>query len=105
DLELREKATSLKINYDKDFNRSEILSMFLQKFTSLFTTINDSTIDYVIKKYKANSCILNKKVSLHYNNTYEIVTPIDILNDGSLLVKDSNNIIKQIYSGEVSLRF
>ena len=104
-LDLQNKATSLKITSKKEFNRFEILNTFIQKFNSLYSNLTDTKVDFIIKKYKANSCILNKKVSLHYNNTYETVTPIDVMNDGSLLVKDSNNIIKQIYSGEVSLRF
>lgn len=105
DLELQNKATSLKIAYGNDFNRFKILNTFIKKFSNIYSDITEDKIISILKIYKANSCILNKEVSLHYNNTYEIVTPIDIANDGSLLVKDSNNIIKQIYSGEVSLRF
>lgn len=105
DSELQEKATSLKIAYGKCFNRFEILSTILKHFNDLYSNLTDDKVGYIIKKYKANSCVLNKKVSLHYNKTYEIVTPINIMNDGSLLVQCTNNKIKQVYSGEVSLRF
>lgn len=103
--ELQEKATSLKISYNKEFNRFDIFNVILKNFYNLYYNLTDAKIKCIIEKYKANSCVLNKKVSLHYNNTYEFVTPIDVMNDGSLLVKDTNNIAKQIYSGEVSLRF
>lgn len=103
--ELQDKATSLKISYNKDFNRFDILNVILKNFNSLYYKLTENKIKCIIENYKANSCVLNKKVSLHYNNTYEIVTPIDVMNDGSLLVKDTNNKSKQIYSGEVSLRF
>lgn len=105
DPELQAKATSLKLLYDKDFNRFDILNVLLKNFTNLYYNLSEDKIKCIIEKYKANSCVLNKKVSLHYNNTYEIVTPIDIISDGSLLVRDTNNKLKQIYSGEVSLRF
>ncbi len=105
DPELQDKATSLKISYNKDFNRFDILNVILKNFNSLYYKLTEDKIKCIIENYKANSCVLNKKVSLHYNNTYEIVTPIDVMNDGSLLVKDTNNKSKQIHSGEVSLRF
>ena len=105
DDELKDTATSLKISYNKDFDRFDILDTILKNFNNLYYNLTENNINEIIEKYKANSCVLNKKVSLHYNNTYEIVTPINIMNDGSLLVKDQYNKLKQIYSGEVSLRF
>lgn len=103
--DLKDTATSLKISYNKDFNRFDILNVILKNFSKLYYNLTEDKVKFIIEKYKANSCVLNKKVSLHYNNTYEIVTPVDVMNDGSLLVKDTNNKLKQIYSGEVSLRF
>lgn len=103
--ELQDKATSLKISYNKEFNRFDILNVILKNFNNLYCDFTEDKLKYILEIYKANSCVLNRKVSLYYNNTYEIVTPVDVMTDGSLLVKDTNNKLKQIRSGEVSLRF
>lgn len=98
-------ATSLKIEFNRTFSRNEILNLFLENFFNIYSMLNKNNIDTILQKYKANSCVFNKKVSLINNNSYELVTPIDILNDGSLLVMDSLNTTKKVHSGEVSLRF
>jgi len=102
--ELKEKATSLKIVTGKEYDRFELLKSFIFNFELYYKKLLDNNKIFILNKYKANSFVLNKKVNLQYKNLSKTVIPIDVLEDGTLLVKDENNNIEKIVSGEISLR-
>lgn len=102
--ELKEKAISLKIATGKEYDRYEILKVFIFNFENYFNKFIDGNKKFILNKYKANSFVLNKKVNLKYKDKTKIVIPIDILEDGALLVKDQKSNIEKIVSGEISLR-
>ena len=53
---------------------------------------------------KEYSSILNKDVYIIKDDKKELVKCIDISNDGNLVVRDNNDTIQEILSGEVSIR-
>ncbi|WP_434797812.1 biotin--[acetyl-CoA-carboxylase] ligase [Terrisporobacter vanillatitrophus] len=104
DKELEEKATSLhKENYY--LSRVEIVSQILYEFENLYN-------DYIVNDYKEDtiqickeySAIINKDVYIIKGDEKEIVKCIDISDNGNLIVRDSNNNVQEILSGEVSIR-
>lgn len=103
--DLKPIATSLKISTGNTYDKNEILIKFISIFEENYNELLNNNKAIILNKYKANSFILNKKVSLVSRYNSEIVTPIDILEDGSLLVTDIYNNKRNIVSGEVSLRF
>lgn len=58
-----------------------------------------------IDVYRAHLNMLNRTVQLITPNTIESVVPLDINDDGQLLVRDAQDITRTVYSGEISLRF
>lgn len=102
--ELKNKATSLLTETGKYFEREEILNKFLENFYEQYNELLNENKDKILKIYRNNSLILNKEVNLEYKNSIRKVIPIDILEDGSLLIKNSNNEIEKIISGEISVR-
>lgn len=103
--ELKSIATSLLISSGKFFDREDLLSKFLYNFYKNYNEFIYGSKELILETYKANSLILNKEVSLECGNIKRKIIPIDILDDGSLLVKNSNNEIEKVVSGEVSIRF
>ena len=101
--ELKNKATSLLITTGKSFKREEILNKFLENFYEQYNELLSGHKNYILKIYKNNSLILNREVSLEYKNSIRKVIPIDILEDGSLLIKNTNNTTEKIISGEISI--
>ena len=101
--ELQKTATSLLISTEKLFNREDILNKFLDNFYKSYTELINGNKSNILKVYKNNSLILNKEVNLEYKNSIRKVTPIDILEDGSLLVRNLNSQVEKIISGEVSI--
>lgn len=104
-IELKNIATSLKLELNKTFNKSLILSEILNVFEPLykkFTLEND--ISEVIAICRKNSNLINKKAKLITYNKEEIVTCIEINNNGELIVEDSLGNKKSVNSGEISFR-
>lgn len=102
--DIKNTATSLLISTGKLFNREEILNKFLENFYEQYNELLKDNKNNILNTYKNNSLILNNEVNLEYKNTKRKVTPIDILDDGSLVILNSNNIIEKITSGEISIR-
>ncbi|MDV4151540.1 biotin--[acetyl-CoA-carboxylase] ligase [Clostridium sp. AL.422] len=102
--ELKNIATSLLITTGTLFNREDILIKFLDNFYEQYNELLNGNKNNILTIYKNNSLILNKEVSLEYKNSTRKVTPIDILEDGSLLVRNLNREVEKIVSGEISLR-
>lgn len=105
-LELKEIATSLLIEYNRQFDRATILSNFLHIFEHLwFEFLKTGSLGHIMMKYKENTIIIGKKVKLINGSQEELVFVKDITEDGALLVLTEDGDDKRIVSGEVSLRF
>lgn len=96
-------ATSLKIEYNRDFNRSEILSVFLNHFETLYNKfINNLDLSDTISICRDHSNIFGKKAKLITYNKEEIVTCISLSDAGDLIVRDSSGNEKAVLAGEIS---
>ncbi|UPA30390.1 biotin--[acetyl-CoA-carboxylase] ligase [Terrisporobacter glycolicus] len=104
DKDLEEKATSLyKENYH--LSRVEIVSQVLYEFEKLYNDyIKNDYKDETLKICKEYSAILNKDVYIIKGDEKELVKCIDISDNGNLIVRDANNNVQEILSGEVSIR-
>lgn len=104
DKELEEKATSLyKENYY--LSRVELVSQIIYEFEKLYKNyIENNNKEETLRICKEYSAILNKDVYIIKDDKKELVKCIDISNDGNLIVRDSNDTIQEILSGEVSIR-
>lgn len=104
DEELEKKATSLyKENYYP--SRVEIVSQIFYEFEKLYNDyIENDYKEETLRICKEYSAILNKDVYIIKGDEKKLVKCIDISNDGNLIVKDGNNELQEILSGEVSIR-
>ena len=104
DKELEEKATSLyKENYY--LSRVELVSQIIYEFEKLYKNyIENNNKEETLRICKEYSAVLNKDVYIIKDDKKELVKCIDISNDGNLIVRDSNDTIQEILSGEVSIR-
>ena len=102
--EIKEKATSLyKEGYK--LSRVDIVRQFCIEFEKLYKAyILDGNKDSTLEICKKYSAIIGNHVYLIKNNKKELVECIDINENGNLIIKESNGEIKEILSGEVSIR-
>lgn len=98
-----DKITSLKIEQNKDFDRTELLVEFLYLFEKLYLeVVEEHDFDNVVSICREYSILKNKKVYLITSQGKEEVTCIGITDNGELLVRDALGNEKQVYSGEIT---
>lgn len=103
--ELKDIATSLKLEFNKTFSKSLILSEILNNFEPLYEKfILENNICEVLNICRQNSNLLNQKAKLITYHKEEIVTCIGINDNGELIVKDADRYEKAVTSGEISFR-
>jgi BirA family biotin operon repressor/biotin-[acetyl-CoA-carboxylase] ligase len=103
DESIKPIATSLKIEFNKQFERSKILANFLNHFEILYNKfVTNLDLSETISICKSHSNIFGKQAKLITYNSEEIVTCISLSDTGNLIVKDSLGIEKTIFSGEIS---
>lgn len=103
--ELKDIATSLKLEFNKTFSKSLILSEILNNFEPLYEKfILENNICEVLNICRQNSNLLNQKAKLITYYKEEIVTCIGINDNGELIVKDADGYEKTVTSGEISFR-
>lgn len=98
-------ATSLLIEKSMEFNKSEILASFLNSFEAFYSSFVDNCdLSEIISICKDNSMLINKEATLVTLKGSEKVICLGIDDDGELIVKDSNENIKKVISGEITFK-
>lgn len=98
-------ASSLKIESGKHINRKKLVSSILNNFEILYNEyLNKKDILSSVKICKENSIILGKEIKIIKGNEVLQGIAVDIDDDGLLIIKDKNNSLSKVLSGEVSVR-
>ncbi|MDP4088403.1 MAG: biotin--[acetyl-CoA-carboxylase] ligase [Bacillota bacterium] len=102
--EIKNKASSLRAQTGRSFNRKSVMSRILNNleiFYDLF--LQQGTIEPCIKICRENSAVIGRQVLLIEGSKSNPVEVLDINDKGHLLIKDGSSI-REILSGEISLR-
>lgn len=103
--ELKYTATSLKIETNKIYNRSILISTLLNNFEKIYLDfIENNNYSEVIKISTENSFILDKDAYLVTSKKKEKVRCIGLDHNGELIVLDHNGNRKNILSGEITFK-
>lgn len=103
--ETKETAISLNIVKGEDVDRGEILSSFIKEFENLYLNyIKTLDISKVLEISRKHSILLNKKAYHITSRGKELVTCLEVDDQGELIVEDSNGEIKSVLSGEISFK-
>lgn len=103
--DLKDKATSLKLELGKDMDRSKITALFLNNFEKLYSSFNSTKdLSEVMRICREGSVLIGREVRIVDGSTEFKCDVIDISEDGELIVRMKDGKIKNICSGEVSVR-
>ncbi|NMB96725.1 MAG: biotin--[acetyl-CoA-carboxylase] ligase [Clostridiaceae bacterium] len=121
--EIRHKATSLKIlkysdgdthdehddeytdEYsDEDIRKNDVIKAILAEFEGLYENIKNGETDVVLNQWREASLTLGMEVKIISGNCEFWGTALDITDDGKLIVRDTNDLIHELVSGEISIR-
>ncbi|MDR3598744.1 biotin--[acetyl-CoA-carboxylase] ligase [Clostridium sp.] len=101
--DIKSIATSLKIEFNNQFSRTEILARFLNHFEKLYHKfVNDLDLSETISICRNHSSIFGKQAKLITYNNEEIVTCVSLSDAGDLIVRDSKGIEKAVLTGEIT---
>lgn len=98
-------ATSLKIEFNKEFNRSEILAGFLKHFEVLYNNfVLNLDLSETISICRKHSNLFGKQAKLITHTKEEIVTCVSLSDAGDLIVRDNAGNEKAVLTGEISFK-
>lgn len=104
-IELKDKATSIKISEGKEINRKELLGNILNEFEKFYIPFRDEDdISKVIDICRDNSALIGKEVRVIKGEEIKIGKALDINHEGQLVVEFGDNVVENIFAGEVSIR-
>lgn len=107
--DLLDKATSLKMHLEaldiqKNLKRSELIASILLKFEAIYDKVKYGAFEEIISEWKKYSVTLGKEVSIIYKNEQYRGFAQDLTKDGKLIVRCDDGTVKEVFSGEVSVR-
>ena len=102
--ELKDKATSLKIELGKKVCRVSLTKLLLVKLEYYYNLFKQGEGSLLMEKWRSASCTLGKEVRVTTPNEVLEGQAVDFGEDGSLLVQLSNGSLREIMAGDVTLR-
>ena len=103
DKDLENIACSVKNSFGKEISREDVCAEILNCFWPLYHDYLENGMKNIILEYKKNCITLNKEILVINGNKKEKAYAHDLDNDGHLIIKTDNGI-KTVSSGEVSVR-
>lgn len=101
--DLKDKATSLKIEIGNDINRKKLTAEILNNFESLYLQfLKNNDISKTLDIARNNSALINNYVEITTPQTNYVAKVIGIADDCTLII-ENNGKIERLISGEVSL--
>jgi BirA family biotin operon repressor/biotin-[acetyl-CoA-carboxylase] ligase len=103
--EIKDMASSIRLETGKEINRAELLGTFLNIFETYYETFLE-TEDLTKLSEEYNRLLVNRgrEVKIIEKETERILTAVGIDDKGGLIVEDCNGQRETIISGEVSVR-
>ncbi|MGL4848948.1 MAG: biotin--[acetyl-CoA-carboxylase] ligase [Clostridium sp.] len=99
------EATSLKLQFSKEFSLSQILGLFYNTFEKDYKYfLKTLDLSKTVEILKSNSMFLGKEAFLVTINNREKITIVDVSPTGELLIKDSLGNIRPVISGEITFK-
>ncbi len=102
--ELKNTATSIKIETNKELKRNILASEILNNFEKLYIELNNNNFSKSLDICRKNSYVIGKEINLIKNQEVKEAKAIDINNEGELVVRYENGETDNIISGEISVR-
>ena len=104
-MDLKEMATSLKIESGKYMDRKLLLSNVLNIFEELYNDfVQNGNVKETMDICRKNSLLIGNEIELLNRGKVTKAKAIDISDSGELVVENHGGTIEYIVSGEVSIR-
>ncbi len=102
DEQIKQKATSMINVTNTLFSLSDVEKKLIETFEKYYKKTQNQSFE-LINLYKSYSCVINKNISFEYQSNLLNGKVLDILDDGSILIKTNDELLKINY-GEITLK-
>ncbi len=85
----------------EDYIKARLVAAILREFLKYYKEITERKF---MADYKAYSIVMGKQVEAYTESSSEIVTVLDINQDGALIVEDKEGQCKELTTGEIRIR-
>lgn len=98
-------ATSISIEKGRVVSRKALIASVLQEFERVYKDFErDGSIRFFLNEYKKESAVLGKEIRIISRKEEITGLAVDISEEGHLVVKLGDGSIREVMSGEVSVR-
>ncbi len=101
--EIKAIASSLKLE-GFNINKIDLIWSFAYEFEKLYNCYLEGKTKEVIDILNNNSSVIGRQINVHYLDKIETALAIGINEQGALIIKTKDNQIKELNSGEISIR-
>jgi BirA family biotin operon repressor/biotin-[acetyl-CoA-carboxylase] ligase len=102
--DIEDKATSLLLETGRLLSRAEIINQLVIELNRRYGLLLEHGPDSFLCEYKNLCANLGRDVNIIEKGVSYTATAVDITDEGHLLIKDINGELRNILSGEVSVR-
>ncbi len=100
--DLQNKATSLRLETNKEVDRRALLSETLSSLEELYKTINSNEIQSIITLWLSRSTMINKPISVSQQGNVISGIVTGLSKEGALVLQ-SNGTEKKLFAGDVTI--
>ena len=101
DSNIKNKATSLKIETNKNYNINRIIKLIINNFNLLYTSYNIKNYGRIINLWKKYSHTLGREVKVKTLKGNYIGKAVDIDDNCNLILRLKNGKLKKIVEGDI----
>lgn len=102
--EIKDIATSLKIQTHNKIKRNELVAKILNYFEEYYKEFVQGNFGVTLNMCRENSYVLHKYINIIRNGSITVAKAIDINDNGELVVEYNDGNVDTVLSGEVSVR-
>lgn len=109
-VELRDTATSLRMYAENTgavtpvFKRNELIKSILSELEKVYESVENGRTDNVLKEWQKYTVTLGREVMVYARNCTYQGRATGITADGKLIVECEDGVVREVLSGEVSIR-
>lgn len=99
--ELQQRATSLRIESGTEWSIQQIIQHFLVSFEHIYDLYIKKGFQVVKTKWEKYGFRIGEMITIHQLNKQQKAIFYGLAEDGALLVKNAENRVERLYSGEI----
>lgn len=103
--ELEASATSLFLQLGKTIDRTTLLQTILEELEQRYDQLAQFPSSLIIEDWKRRTTMLQSPVALLENEKRKIVIALDVTPEGALAIQTADGVRREVFAGDVSLRF